>query len=722
MQALIGKRRSATRAAIPAAGFTPAHAKFWTSLSFSEFVPELGMALRRDPALPLNRTAWTKHFADGFDIRELDEDSLIRAEDVVVASGSPFGVRLDELRSEYTDWPFMVGNLDCAAWLRNLCSDPDPAAANVYFTVTRGFTLLPPDVANSFPRQRMEPYGSALENAAAVDVEIERLLQRNFIAEWEVVAAELGLPPGVKPTMVLPIGVVLKKGKTRIIIDGSAGSPSVNETQEPPGTVLPNMLMAMAAMTKRGFAWCSDYTDAFCHLVLAPSSVPLCCILWRGKVYAFRRLGFGFRNGPSAQQSVTVSVVRSLSRTLCAAGLHAAQPPAMDHRYPPISAASPRSHFVNALLAFLDDVGGFCSSLASAWFSFAHYLVLCKDLSMVVSFKAGKTDEPRQLLHYLGFDADHDSMTVSLDADRVAAIRAALTAVAGSDDMTVRDALSLVGTLVFCSMIIQIGRVHYRALIDAVTALGPRPRPGQRFRVTPAIRDGIDMWHRLFSLLNFRSAVTSVLRPTVPGEASTDASFTGWAWVGMGLFDHSAWPIDWTDRIGRAKSRGDSVDRIWICELELWAVVFLCRRLVPRCAHSRLIVRVDNKPVCQMFDKLSTRSAACLPLLTEICWLLASWDVVLDVRWIDTKSNLVPDTLSRLFSPDHDQALYASVVRDFMASEADNPEWAHWAPQPPIRPELFDSVPVASPEQFSSAWAKLDPAETARLLPHYLQR
>ena len=46
------------------------------------------------------------------------------------------------------------------------------------------------------------------------------------------------------------------------------------------------------------------------------------------------------------------------------------------------------------------------------------------------------------------------AMTVSLDADRVAAIRAALTAVTGSDDMTVRDALSLVGTLVFCSMII----------------------------------------------------------------------------------------------------------------------------------------------------------------------------------------------------------------------------------------------------------------------------
>ena len=268
VQTLIGKRHQRTRAALPSGGFTPEHAKFWTALSFSEFVPELGAALRKDPALPLNRSAWTKHFADGFDIQELDEDALISAEDAIIASGSAFGVRLQELRLEYEDWPFMVGNLDCAAWLRNLCSDPDPAAANVYFTVTRGFTLLPPHVAATFPRQHMEAYGSALDNAAAVDAELERLLQRNFIDKWDVIAAELGLPPGSSPTMILPIGVVLKKGKTRIIIDGSAGNPSVNETQEPPDTVLPNMLMAMAAMTNNGFAWCSDYTDAFCQTVV----------------------------------------------------------------------------------------------------------------------------------------------------------------------------------------------------------------------------------------------------------------------------------------------------------------------------------------------------------------------------------------------------------------------------------------------------------------------
>ena len=70
---------------------------------------------------------------------------------------------------------------------------------------------------------------------------------------------------------------------------------------------------------------------------------------------AFRRLGFGFRSGPSQQQSSTIAVVRALSRRLVAAGLNTANPPAMNHIYPEPRAASHGMHFVNALLAFLDD-------------------------------------------------------------------------------------------------------------------------------------------------------------------------------------------------------------------------------------------------------------------------------------------------------------------------------------------------------------------------------
>ena len=617
----------------------------------------------------------------------------------------------------------MAGNLNCDAWLRNLSDDPDPAAANVYFTVTRGFAILSPEAAAAFKPQSVSNYGSALEHSDAVDAEIERLLSRFIIDDWDVIVDELGLPAGTQPTMLLALGAVLKKGKTRLLIDGSAPyGVSINDNQDPPDTVLPNIAMAMAAMTQHGYLWKSDYSDAFCQHPLAESSLTLCVIEWRGKLYGFRRLGFGFRSGPSQQQSTTVSVVRALNRRLRAAGLHTVDPPAMDHRYPTISAAPEGMHSVNALLAFLDDLGGFCSSKPAAWFSFAHYLALCKELSLVVAMKDGKTDEPRTLLRYIGFDCCTETMTISLHPERVAELRVSLAAVLAADSITVGTALSLVGTLVFCSTVIRIGRTHYRALIDAVTALGPRKKRQQKVEVSAAMREGIDMWLRLLTLLNARSASCPALRPTVPQEATTDASLTGWAWEGMGAFDHGPWPSDWAGSLGRATRKHpelkDGLRRIFICECEIWAVLFLCRHLCPRCVGSRLTIRVDNLPVVRMLNKLSTRSAACLPILREICWICATFDVELDVTWIDTKSNIVADLLSRKFSPDHDQAAYDAVLATLAVYAAD-PEWRRWKRQRAARPELQAHIPVADPADFSTEWGALDAVEMRRILPHY---
>ncbi len=67
--------------------------------------------------------------------------------------------------------------------------------------------------------------------------------------------------------------------------------------------------------------------------VLHSTSVRLCCIEWRGKPYAYRRLGFGFKSGPTHQQSVTISIVRALTWRLTRAGLKCATAPSVDHKY-----------------------------------------------------------------------------------------------------------------------------------------------------------------------------------------------------------------------------------------------------------------------------------------------------------------------------------------------------------------------------------------------------
>ena len=91
----------------------------------------------------------------------------------------------------------------------------------------------------------------------------------------------------------------------------------------------------------------------------------------------------------------------------------------------------------------------------------------------------------------------------------------------------------------------------YRAMIDLVTRQGPHARPGSLVTLTPAVREAIDMWHRLLLTLNARSACTVISRPRVPGEATSDASFSGWGWEGMGQYGYGQWPAEWRDRIGQ---------------------------------------------------------------------------------------------------------------------------------------------------------------------------
>lgn len=702
--------------------FTPQVAQSWSDTPFATFKREF-----RKPGirgLSVDYKAWQEFFKDAFEVSSLDWDTLEATEAEICASASPFGQRLQELRSQHSDWPFVAGNLNLAAWLRVLSEDEAPPAADVYFSLSRGLAVLPPELAQSFPATQTANYQSALEHAEVVDAEVDRLQRLGFLQDWDQALAELGLDPDTPPN-VLAIGAVLRKGKVRIVVNASAPrGRSVNDAMEPPPTVLPSIVTAMAAMTHHGWAWKADFTDAFLHTCLHPSSVPLCVIEWKGQLLAYRRLGFGFRSGPSHQQSMTLCVVRALTRRLRRAGVTTATAPSLDHLYPRISAASPNRDRVNALVAFLDDVGCFTSSRATAWYSFAAYLLLCRELSLGVALKQGKTDGPRQLLHYLGFDCDMVNDVISLHTERLEALRAKMEAISLAESVSVREVLSLIGVLVFCSVVIPLGKTHYHALQDAVVALGPRRSMSSLVQVSAAMRDSISMWAKLLSLLNARSARAPILRATVPGEVTTDASLSGWGWAGMGICAAGAWPTDWEGRLGRAIASNPAVDstlrRIFICECEAWAVLFMARALVPRCKHCRLVVRVDNEPVVHMLQKLSCRSRACLPIIREIAWLCATWDVELECVWIATADNKLSDALSRRYTPQYDAKELLGLLREF---KRDPVQWdVSWPPQRAARPELLKHIQVAQPSDFSSAWASLHPDDLRYIFPRMLRR
>jgi hypothetical protein len=88
----------------------------------------------------------------------------------------------------------------------------------------------------------------------------------------------------------------------------------------------------------------------------------------------------------------------------------------------------------------------------------------------------------------LGFNCHSSAGYISLDDSRLAELRQKMSDISLADSVCVRDVLSLAGVLVFCSVVIPLGRTHYKSLFDAVSALGPRPSMRDRVVVSAAIR------------------------------------------------------------------------------------------------------------------------------------------------------------------------------------------------------------------------------------------
>ena len=396
-----GERKRRRRHQIENHAFTPQRAKLWVRSPFSDFLPELACA----SDVQLDREAWTKAFDDRKAQPRTPLAALEAAERDCVASGSPFGARLGELRAERADWPFMRSDLRSDAILALLRDDPEPATADVYWSVSRGVSLMSPTEAAAFPSVSVDNYASAHEHSAKVSAEVERLLKHGFIAPWDTVRAELGLPAGARPAATLAIGAVERNGKIRIVIDGSAPrGRSVNDSIDPAATVLPSITLAMLAMSQHGLSWRADLEDAFLQSALAAHSVPLSAIRWKGTLYGYRRLGFGFKSGPTHQQSLSVAVLRAVVRRLRSNGLFAAAVAGCDQKYPDTVPRhnSKTRHAVLGMPAFLDDFAGFSTTSAAAWYSFATFLVTALEINLRVSFKPGKTESPASTMEYLG--------------------------------------------------------------------------------------------------------------------------------------------------------------------------------------------------------------------------------------------------------------------------------------------------------------------------------
>ena len=627
-------------------------------------------------------------------------------------------------------------------WLDALAEDPEPEAAGLYLTLRCGFFLLPHGTEH--PRFFGRNYGSCAAARTEIDTEIARLLDKRILGTWEAVAAEQGHNID-DLDMIMSLGVVLKRGKTRLVVDASrpeGDGRSLNSAAELPPTRLANIFMAMRAFSRTGRFWLADMEDAFHQTSLAADSTRLAGIRWRGVTYVYRRSFFGFAPAPAMQQTLAVALCRITTRRLRRRGLACGDPvgwnqcwasahpdaPTCDQRgetaaeqdmgrgpaaynRPPLAG----SDSLVTVLAYLDDFwGGTSGRPEAAAFSFMHFLSICEDLG--VRLKTSKMAPPATEGLFLGVHCSLPDMSISLGADRVIELSGRLRALLAESTVTIGELMSVVGVLVFCSVVIPAARCFYRRLLDALKADGARQRRYLRLPWTPGMREDVSTWMAVLDRYNGRPVSRGVSDPIFRHAGYSDASFSGFGWHldGTVLFDRDTWPASWADRIGMHSAHHD----IYIVELELWGALLMLRTIIPLAgardgrSGGRLRVFNDNQSVVGMLSKLTTTSRRCLPLIKEIVGLLVVFGVSLVVSWVDTVSNRHADLLSRFCDPTEHKAALMAELRQLRAA-APRRQLGPDDCRLPQRPDLADLFPAAVMDEYTAAPPVSDPEAAA---------
>ena len=92
----------------------------------------------------------------------------------------------------------------------------------------------------------------------------------------------------------------------------------------------------------------------------------------------------------------------------------------------------------------------------------------------------------------------------------------------------------------------------------------------------------------------------------------------------------------------------DTYDKSNINELELWPILEGLRCWYPEFKGKSVTIFTDNTQVMYMLRKGTSTNSTCMEWLRQIFWITKIFNIRIVAKYVNTKSNLVADTLSRL--------------------------------------------------------------------------
>ena len=192
------------------------------------------------------------------------------------------------------------------------------------------------------------------------------------------------------------------------------------------------------------------------------------------------------------------------------------------------------------------------------------------------------------------------------------------------------------------------GRTHSRRFYDLYKVILKNDL--KRVKLGKSVREDLDWWLKFCATFNGKRKIEY---EEYPIPLISDSSLKGFAvykgkeWLGGTWEGEIALESSSCGHITSPPGM-DTYDRSNINKLELWPILEGLRCWYPDFKGKSVTIFTDNTQVMYMLRKGTSTNSTCMEWLREIFWITKIFNIRIVAKYVNTKSNLVADTLSRL--------------------------------------------------------------------------
>ena len=242
-----------------------------------------------------------------------------------------------------------------------------------------------------------------------------------------------------------------------------------------------------------------------------------------------------------------------------------------------------------------------------------------------------KLVEPTQCINCLGTQIDARNMTISVLPDRIEEIRNEVNLLTFHTHITRKQLQSILGKLNFVCACVRSGRLFMCRLLNMLRQMKGK----KKVELSQEAMKDLQWWHRFLPQYSDSSILWMQYFKTLDSVIATDASLTGLGGVSGTEYFHMDIP-GWMYEL-----------ELNIAHFELYALIVGLKLWSPKLKGKRIVCNVDNMAVCSMVNTGFSRDEHLQDGMREVAFVAATGSFEIYLKYVNTKSNVLPDLLSR---------------------------------------------------------------------------